>query len=115
MAVVKEKGIEDRVIIQSFDFRTIQYLHQQYPAIKTAMLIDGSDSRNLDQQLKALGYTPTIYSPAYQLVTEKLVNQCHKQNMKIIPWTINTKEKIEELKKIGVDGAISDYPDLFNE
>jgi glycerophosphoryl diester phosphodiesterase len=113
MAVIKEKGIEDRVIIQSFDFRTLQYLHEKYPAIKTAMLIESYDKRSLDDQLKALGFTPTIYSPAYQIVNESLVKKVHKQNMKIIPWTVNEKEKIAELKKLGVDGVISDYPNLF--
>ena len=43
IAIVKSKGIEDRVIIQSFDFRTLQYLHQHYPSIKTAMLIEDYD------------------------------------------------------------------------
>ena len=33
----------------------------------------------------------------------------------IIPWTVNDKKKIEELKKMGVDGIITDYPNLFNE
>jgi glycerophosphoryl diester phosphodiesterase len=33
----------------------------------------------------------------------------------VIPWTVNEKEKIDELKRMGVDGIISDYPDLFNE
>ncbi len=115
MAVIKEKGIEEQVIIQSFDFRTLQYLHQKYPAIKTAMLIEDFDKRNLDEQVKALGFVPTIYSPAFVHVNEKLVKNCHSQNMKIIPWTVNTKEKIAELKAMGVDGIITDYPNLFNE
>src|SRR6185436_8260761 len=38
MGVIKSKGIEEYVIIQSFDFRTLQYLHEHYPSIKTAML-----------------------------------------------------------------------------
>jgi len=113
MAVIKEKQIEEYVIIQSFDFRTLQYLHKHYPSIKTAMLIEDSDKRTLDEQIKALGFTPTIYSPAFVHVNEKLVKSCHNQNMKIIPWTVNTKEKIEELKAMGVDGIITDYPDLF--
>ena len=115
MTIIKEKGVEDRVIIQSFDFRTLQYLHQHYPSIKTAMLIEDFDKRKLDEQVKALGFTPTIYSPAYQIVTNELIKKCQQQNMKIIPWTVNEKEKIEELKKMGVDGIISDYPNLFNE
>jgi len=115
MAVIKEKQIEENVIIQSFDFRTLQYLHHHYPGIKTAMLIEDFDIRGLDSQLKALGFTPNIYSPAYQLVNEELIKKCHEQHIKIIPWTVNDKARIEELKKMGVDGIISDYPDLFNE
>ena len=115
MAVVKEKQIEDHVIIQSFDFRTLQYLHLKYPDIKTAMLIEDFDKRTFSVQLKALGFIPTIYSPAYQLVNEKLLKNCHQQHIKVIPWTVNDKAKIEELKKMGVDGIITDYPNLFNE
>ena len=115
MGVIKEKGIADQVIIQSFDFRTLQYLHEHYPAIKTAMLVEDFDPRSFDEQVKAAGFTPTIYSPAYQLVNEKLVKKCHRKNMKIIPWTVNDKETIEKLEKMGVDGIISDFPNLFNE
>lgn len=115
MAVIKEKQIEDFVIIQSFDFRTLQYLHLKYPHIKTAMLIEDFDKRSLVEQIKALGFIPTIYSPAFVHVNEKLVKSCHSQNMKIIPWTVNTKEKIAELKAMGVDGIITDYPNLFIE
>lgn len=114
MAVIKEKQMEEYVIIQSFDFRTLQYLHQKYPNIKTAMLIEDFDTRTPEQQLKALGFSPAIYSPAYKLVTKDLIAKCHAQNIKVIPWTINTKEEIEKYRQMGVDGIITDYPDLFN-
>jgi glycerophosphoryl diester phosphodiesterase len=115
MGVIKEKAIEEYVIIQSFDFRTLQYLHQKYPEIKTAMLIEDFDKRTLDEQVKALGFVPTIYSPGQKLVNAKLIVDCHKKNMKVIPWTVNDKPGIDELKKMGVDGIITDYPNLFNE
>ena len=114
MAVIKEKQLEDYVIIQSFDFRTLQYLHQHYPAIKTAMLIEDYDRRTLEEQIKALGFIPTIYSPAYILATDATIKKCHAQNIKIIPWTVNDKKVIETLKALGVDGVITDYPNLFN-
>lgn len=113
MAVIKEKQVEEYVIIQSFDFRTLQYLHEKYPAIKTAMLIEGDDARSFEEQVKALGFTPTIYSPEYSLVNEKLVKKCHQQGIKVIPWTVNERERIQALKAIGVDGIITDYPDLL--
>lgn len=115
MQVIKENQMEEQVIIQSFDFRTLQYLHQKYPGIKTAMLIEANNSSSFLNQLKDLGFTPNIYSPEFTLVTEVLIKNCHDLNMKIIPWTVNDKNKIEDLKKAGVDGVITDYPNLFNE
>ena len=115
LQVIKENGMEDFVIIQSFDFRTLQYLHQHYPSIKTAMLIEDFDKRSLEEQLNALGFTPTIYSPAFELVNETLIQKCRHQNIKVIPWTVDDKETIAKLKKIGVDGVITDYPNLFSE
>jgi glycerophosphoryl diester phosphodiesterase len=114
MAVIKEKQMEELVIIQSFDFRSLQYLHQKYPVIKTAMLIEDFDKRTLEDQLKALGFIPSIYSPHYSLVNDELIKKCHLQNIKIIPWTVNDKAIIDKLTAMGVDGIITDYPDLFN-
>ncbi|MBN8862919.1 MAG: glycerophosphodiester phosphodiesterase [Sphingobacteriales bacterium] len=115
MEVILQKGIQEHVIIQSFDFRTLQYLHTQYPDMKTAMLIEGTDKRSLTAQLTDLGFTPSVYSPAYELVTDQLVNNCHGMKMKVIPWTVNDKETITRLHQMGVDGVITDYPDLFSE
>ena len=114
MTVIKEQRIEEFVIIQSFDFRTLRYLHQNYPSIRTAMLIQGSDKRDLADQLTDLGFIPDIYSPEFVLVTRELIDKCHLQKIKIIPWTVNDTTKITELKNAGVDGIISDYPDLLN-
>jgi glycerophosphoryl diester phosphodiesterase len=115
MQVITKKKMEQQVIIQSFDFRSLQYLHIHYPAIKTAMLIERFDKRTFEDQIKALGFTPTIYSPENTLVNAELIEKCHQQNIKVIPWTVNDAQKINDLKALGVDGIISDYPNLFNQ
>lgn len=115
MAVIKEKQLEERVIIQSFDFRTLKYLHEKYPSIKTAMLIEDSDVNDFEGQIKSLGYTPQIYSPNHNLVDEELVKQCHDKGMKIIPWTVNDAKRFKKLKKLGIDGIITDYPDQIKD
>jgi len=112
---IKDNQMEDFVIIQSFDFRTLQYLHQHYPKIKTAMLVESDNKNSFRKQLKDIGFTPTIYSPEFSLVTADLVKNCHELNIKIIPWTVNDKTKIADLKLLGVDGIITDFPNLFNE
>ena len=115
MEVIKENQMEDFVIIQSFDFRTLQYLHKHYPNIKTAMLIEADNKSSFRKQIKDIGFIPSIYSPESSLVIANLVKECHDLNMKIIPWTVNDKKEIERFKKMGVDGIITDYPNLFND
>jgi glycerophosphoryl diester phosphodiesterase len=113
MAVIKEKKIEDRVIVQSFDIRTLQYLHQNFPHIKTALLVEAPFDKSLAIRLKELGFIPSIYSPNYSIVTPLLVKQCRDLGMKVIPWTVNDKATIQRLTNMGVDGIITDDPNLF--
>ncbi len=111
LQVIKAKHIEARAVIQSFDVRTLQYLHKTYPSIKTAYLVEGQD--RLQQQMKKLGFTPTIYSPEYHIVNPPLIAECKKMGMKVIPWTVNDVAKMKELKDWGVEGIITDYPNLL--
>lgn len=115
MGVILQKKIEDRVIIQSFDIRSLQYLHQKHPNIKTALLVEAFDKKELVKQIEDLGFMPTIYSPAQELVNLKLVQECRVKKIKLIPWTVNDLETIHKFAAMGVDGIISDYPNLFFE
>jgi glycerophosphoryl diester phosphodiesterase len=113
METIKANSIEANTIIQSFDFRTLQVMHKKYSNIKTAMLIEDDDKRNIDQQIATLGFVPNIYSPHYSLVNKERITYCKAKKMLLIPWTVNDIEKMQELKNLGVDGIISDYPNLF--
>jgi glycerophosphoryl diester phosphodiesterase len=115
MKVIREKQMEEFVTIQSFDPRTLKYLHTRYPQVKTSLLVEASSRSSFRKQMNDLGFTPTVYSPNFLMVTDVLIKNCHDLNMKIIPWTVNDRKKIEELKKMGVDGIITDYPNLFND
>ncbi len=112
MDVINKKKITPWVIIQSSDVRTLQVLHEKYPHVRTSLLVSrGTVADNLDK----LGFVPDIYSPYYVRVTPKIIQDCKEKNMKVVVWTINTKAEIEKFKKMGVDGIISDHPNLFKE
>ncbi|MFM2010129.1 MAG: hypothetical protein RLZZ479_520 [Bacteroidota bacterium] len=115
MAVILEKKIQNRVIVQSFDSRSLQYLHQKYPSVKTALLVEAFDKKSFEKQIEDLGFTPTIYSPAQELVDLNLVQECSSKKIKLIPWTVNDLETIRRFVALGVDGIITDYPNLFFE
>lgn len=113
LEVVIDKGIASRTVIQSFDKRTIQYINEAYPEVRTSYLIGGKNKKSIDELIEELGFTPFIISPYYSLVTPDFVKDAHAAGMKVIPWTPNDKQEIEDLKTLKVDGIISDYPNLF--
>jgi glycerophosphoryl diester phosphodiesterase len=112
--LLKEKNILERSIIQSFDKRTIQYLHANYPLVKTSFLIGDKKYNSLKEILSDLGFTPNIISPEFNLIDNQLIDQCHQQGIKVIAWTVNDRIKIKSLYDMGIDGIISDYPTMFD-
>jgi len=113
LAEISALGIAQQCVIQSFDVRPLQYIHQKNPAITLALLIENVNS--LENNLQTLGFQPHIYSPYYQLVSKKLVRKCQKLNMKLIPWTVNDPKDMRALIHLGVNGIITDYPNRIRE
>ena len=111
--LIKQKNIINRTTIQSFDLRPLKVLHEKYPTIQTAYLVEGKNTGDVKMKLDLIGFTPSSYSPEYKYVTKETVDYCHAHKMKIIPWTVNTKNEIDALIALGVDGVITDYPNLF--
>lgn len=112
LKVCKNKGILKRMNIQSFDVRPLQLIHQQYPAVVKLSFLT-ANPKTLEENLKDLGFTPDFYSPYYKTVTGEVVKLCHEKQIKIIPWTVNTKQEIDALLALDVDSIITDYPELL--
>jgi len=111
MQVIMKKKIADYVVIQSFDKRTIQLIHEKYPKMKTSFLV--ANKKTYEENIADLGYKPFILSPVWQMVNEEMIKKAHEDNVKVIPWTANTLADIQKLKALNVDGIISDYPDIL--
>ena len=108
MDVVNSKHINKRVIVQSFDVRTLQVLHKTDPKMKLSYLVG---KINVDEDLQKLGFTPDIYSPYYTFVNADIVKKVHDDKMLILPWTVDEEKDMKALADLGVDGIISNYPD----
>jgi len=112
MDVVNAKKISKRTIIQAFDIRSLQYVHEKYPKMRTALMID--EKEDFENNIKDLGFSPTVYSPYSVLVGKGLVDRCHAAGIRIIPWTVNSPKEMQYMVGLGVDGIITDYPNLFS-
>lgn len=129
--VVREAGMQKRVTIQSFDWRTLQIVQGFEPAIPTVYLSiqtantdnirDGiwtagfriADHGSVPKMVKAAG--GAVWSPNGGAVTEALVKEAQGIGLKVVPWTINNPADMERLIGWGVDGIITDYPDRLRD
>ncbi|MEM6737756.1 MAG: glycerophosphodiester phosphodiesterase family protein [Bacteroidota bacterium] len=106
--LISEMGLWEKVNIQSFDFRTLQYFRKEYPNVKLALLIE--NQLPWKQNIDSLGFIPEIYSCYFDLLSEDHVKELQNEGMKVIPWTVNEIHEIEKMISLGVDGIITDYP-----
>jgi glycerophosphoryl diester phosphodiesterase len=104
-------GISANCTVQSFDVRPLQILYPQAHDFQLALLVENTSG--LEANLTRLGFTPDVYSPFYMFVNKKMVRQCRQKGMKLVPWTVNDVPAMKQLLRLGVDGIITDYPDLI--
>lgn len=113
LAVLKEKAIEERTTVQSFDVRTLQETRRRAPELRQALLVE--NLWGVRKNIEALGYVPEVYSPNFRLVNQKLRDYTRQREIQLIPWTVNERKDIRKMLDLGVDGIISDYPDRVLE
>jgi len=107
--VLVSQGVKGRTIIQSFDPRPLNYLNDKDPDVKIAYLT--SNQLGYQHNLSRLDFIPDIFSPNHIFVTESMINFFHKKSIKVIPWTVNEVDRMQELIDLSVDGIITDFPD----
>jgi glycerophosphoryl diester phosphodiesterase len=114
MSVLLSKNIADRLVVQSFDTRALNYLNKKYPEIKLSYNVE-AENDNFEENMAKLNFTPAYYSPDFKLVDENLVAKCKKSDMKVVVWTVDKQEDIEKMINLKVDAIISNYPDIVLE
>lgn len=110
MSVLLSKDLGDRLIVQCFDVRTLQYLHQKYPTTRLSYLVE-KDGRDYGTQMAELGFTPFAYSPESQLLTVDVLARVHQSGMIAVPWTVDDKDEVARLTRMSVDAIITNAPD----
>jgi len=112
--VIQSKTDLKYVTLQSFDFKILKTWHKKTVKGKfNPCLLSALVSRKTpDKVIMDLGFIPQIYSPDYRSLTDFELKNCHHLGMKAIPWTVNDVKVMEELIRMGVDGIITDYPNL---
>jgi len=108
LQVIDRHSLRDRVIVQSFDFRTLAAMKKLAPDIRLAALDE--DEKLGDFVTVARSAGARIIAPEKGMVTPQRVAAAHQAGLEVIPWTANTPQEWDSLIAAGVDAIISDDP-----
>lgn len=136
LKVINDNGMQARVQIQSFDWRTLQAVQRLAPGLPTVyltaqlsnldniMAISGSDSPwTAGFQFKAHGTIPRMiqaaggshWSSFWRELDAAKVKEAQALGLKVLAWTVNERKAMNDLLDMGVDGLITDRPDVAQE
>lgn len=119
-------GMISRAWVQSFDWRGLRYLRNYRPDITLSWLTSATTVRAADAWWDAISYanyagsvpwavaaeSGTIWAPGHADLTRSDIDAAHALGLKVVPWTINRAADMSRLITWGVDGLITDRPDV---
>ncbi len=106
MRIIYKAKLEKRVIIQSFDPRTLEIVKRDHPAV-AVMLITAKGS--LAENMKKLSFLPDYYAPTPAMIDKEVVKFCQQNGIKLLCGNTNNKKDIDKVLKLGVTRICSDY------
>jgi glycerophosphoryl diester phosphodiesterase len=128
LELIEEYDMESNVIIQSFYWKTIMLIKEKEPSIKTAALLSSNTmlstkwlnglrfaSFGFDVGKLVKASSADYFSPRYSDCSDVWIEKSHEQGIPVIPYTINDKETMRVFIEKGVDGIITDYPDVLRD
>jgi glycerophosphoryl diester phosphodiesterase len=126
VAAADAAGVTARITVQSFDWRGPRWLRRTRPDVRLAWLTrsgilddartwwDGahpSDYGNSVPRAVAAEGGP-IWAPHHADLSEASLIEAHALRLSVVPWTVNQPADMTRLLRWGVDGLITDRPDL---
>ena len=115
LPLLVEKIPLERLIVQCFDIRALDYMHAQWPDVTLSYLTEEEDGADVEALMGKLSFTPQWWSPEYTIVTPENVAWCHERGIKVVPWTVDDPEEMLRMVDCGADAIISNYPDILIE
>jgi len=105
---IRRHKLEKRVMVQSFDFRTLKAVKAIAPEIRLSALFEPMGMRDVVKATVETG--ARICSPHLFLVNRGMVERAHAAGLQVVPWTANEPGEWKKLVEAGVDAIISDDP-----
>jgi glycerophosphoryl diester phosphodiesterase len=111
---LRRHGLDTTIIVSSFNPTILKRFRQLMPSIPLGYLQQigyeppgyGTDAAILRDECEA-------WHPPHLMADESYIQQAHAQDCKVNVWTVNDPQKAKDLRDLGVDALITDYPDVI--
>jgi glycerophosphoryl diester phosphodiesterase len=118
--VVRKAGAVDRVCLGSFGLRVLRTVRGLEPAIATSAAREEvrwalyrSWIRRPTHRARYAGFQVPEFSGGTRVVSRRFVELAHSAELGVHVWTVDTEYNASRLLGLGVDGLITDRPDLI--
>lgn len=108
--MVRKFGLEDRVVISSFNHMSVIKVKQLDAGIKTGALVSQAALGNIGYYCGQ--FQIPYYHPHVRLLTGEIVEDCRRRGIGINTWTVNDMEMLEKVAGWDCDGLITNYPEV---
>jgi glycerophosphoryl diester phosphodiesterase len=130
---VRRAGMVDRVSVQCFDWEVLDLTRAAEPGLALNVLTNTAyqelgmpgaspwtagvdlDDFGGDVVAAAAGRGYTALSPSHAIITPALVHEAHDAGLQVIPYTVDDEVLMSAMLDLGVDGLITNRPDLGRE
>lgn len=111
---VKDFKYKENIIFMSFDARILEELHLKAPNFRLVYLTE-SPLRSTSSFIADFSFKPYAIGIFYPMISKTNVKTLKKLGIKTFAWTVNDPKMIQKLIGKGVDGIITDYPNLVKK
>ena len=102
----------NKIYFMSFDYRILNELFKIMPNSKYIYL---SSNKEFEQEMKLLNFEPFGVGLDYNIISQKTIDLVNNKKQSIYGWTINDEENSKSLTSMGLDGVITDYPNIIKK
>lgn len=115
LEVLARRSAIERTVVSTFNPFTLRRLRRLAPLLRTALLFHSQQSRPFRKAWAASALKPFAVHPERRAIDAFTLAKWRKRGYRVHAWTVNDRAEMRRLAKLGVDGIITDRPDLALE
>ena len=110
LSLIEKHCDRARTVISSFHPQTLNKVRQVAPDWELGFIYN----RTQDEEQRH-NFPIDFVIPQFRLASRDLISEAHGEGHKVFAWTVNDRQEASRLVDLGVDGIISDYPEMVLE